>query len=509
MKKIFNTLIMIGVLAFSSMCFAETGMTPSISKYDDQCIMFATEDGTVNNRICGKIKVSNGSLTNNGDGTWSLNVGASGAGDLKADGTIPLTANWDVGNFDLILKNLTGDGTIEGAILTEGGIGVYNINQSDAVYEVLLNNEAGLYSVLSDVSDFVQGGEVNSIDSDMYVDDSIDDAHLNTGTGASQISAVDFPIADAGTIITATEIEGALQENRTAIDLNSLKVTYPGSADATELNILDGATLSTIEINYVDGVTSDIQTQINGKEGTLTHSAGLRGVLSDESGTGVAIFGGGDIGAGVATTPSADDDDTSIATTAYVQGEINGAGGTNLSCSGGHCNVDDFAIKKNIDDATTGSISIDSNTKKLYMGDSQDASIYSDGTDMILDDANIDPVTLQAIADYKGGWGFEDPEDTDDFKTIDYRESGSFDVTLGAIFCETDTGTVNFDLQIDDGTPADVNGTDIVCTSSGVLDSSLGGDVSFDAGDKIDLAITSVSGTPGNIKIFWFGKKKN
>ena len=37
------------------------------------------------------------------------------------------------------------------------------------------------------------------------------------------------------------------------------------AATATELNILDGATLSTTELNYVDGVTSAIQTQIDTK----------------------------------------------------------------------------------------------------------------------------------------------------------------------------------------------------------------------------------------------------
>ena len=44
--------------------------------------------------------------------------------------------------------------------------------------EGTLTNEAGLYAALGDVTDFVQGGEVNSIDSDMYVDGSIDAAHL-------------------------------------------------------------------------------------------------------------------------------------------------------------------------------------------------------------------------------------------------------------------------------------------------------------------------------------------
>lgn len=37
------------------------------------------------------------------------------------------------------------------------------------------------------------------------------------------------------------------------------------TADAAEINILDGATISTTEINYIDGVTSSIQTQLDGK----------------------------------------------------------------------------------------------------------------------------------------------------------------------------------------------------------------------------------------------------
>ena len=44
------------------------------------------------------------------------------------------------------------------------------------------------------------------------------------------------------------------------------------TASVSELNILDGATLSTTELNYVDGVTSAIQTQLNGKQDTLTQT---------------------------------------------------------------------------------------------------------------------------------------------------------------------------------------------------------------------------------------------
>lgn len=51
-------------------------------------------------------------------------------------------------------------------------------------------------------------------------------------------------------------------------------------------------------------------------------SANLRTALSDESGTGAAIFAGGNIGAATATTPAGGDNDTSVATTAYVQTEL-------------------------------------------------------------------------------------------------------------------------------------------------------------------------------------------
>lgn len=57
-------------------------------------------------------------------------------------------------------------------------------------------------------------------------------------------------------------------------------------------------------------------------EVVVNDSAGLRGALSDESGTGAALFAGGALGAATATTPAANDDDTSVATTEYVQDEL-------------------------------------------------------------------------------------------------------------------------------------------------------------------------------------------
>ena len=51
-------------------------------------------------------------------------------------------------------------------------------------------------------------------------------------------------------------------------------------------------------------------------------SANLRSALTDETGTGAAVFAGGAIGAATATTAGADDNSTLVATTAYVQAEL-------------------------------------------------------------------------------------------------------------------------------------------------------------------------------------------
>ena len=39
--------------------------------------------------------------------------------------------------------------------------------------------------------------------------------------------------------------------------------TLLGAVSATEIAILDGATVTTAELNYMDGVTSNVQTQLN------------------------------------------------------------------------------------------------------------------------------------------------------------------------------------------------------------------------------------------------------
>ena len=94
------------------------------------------------------------------------------------------------------------------------------------------------------------------------------------------------------TDVTATKDEVNELHEGTAVKNDFIKL-HSVTADASELNILDGATLTTTELNYVNGVTSAIQTQLNGKEPTITGAATTitssnltknRAVISNNSG---------------------------------------------------------------------------------------------------------------------------------------------------------------------------------------------------------------------------------
>lgn len=77
-------------------------------------------------------------------------------------------------------------------------------------------------------------------------------------------------IADInGVTATLTEInyvDGVTSAIQTQLDAKAETLGDLGvTSTASELNILDGATLTTTELNYVDGVTSDVQTQLDAK----------------------------------------------------------------------------------------------------------------------------------------------------------------------------------------------------------------------------------------------------
>ncbi len=156
-------------------------------------------------------------------------------------------ANWSALGDDYKVKVSTND-TITDFLwskLTEGdGIDfTHNNEYGDA--DIIISGEvatSGNKGIASFAPVFnVIAGSVN------LATDGITDLYIDWGTGVYEVSAVDLLIADAGIIITATEVEGALQENRTAIDLNTDKTiddtaynegTWNANTDAATKNAI-------------------------------------------------------------------------------------------------------------------------------------------------------------------------------------------------------------------------------------------------------------------------------
>ena len=104
----------------------------------------------------------------------------------------------------------------------------------------------------------------------------------------------------AGQVYFDTVASALFVYNGTAWEASALSGV---TSDAAELNILDGATLSTTELNYVDGVTSAIQTQIDTKAPLASPTFTGTPTLPTDT---------------VATTQTAADSSTKLATTAFV-----------------------------------------------------------------------------------------------------------------------------------------------------------------------------------------------
>ena len=93
----------------------------------------------------------------------------------------------------------------------------------------------------------------------------------------------------------------------------------------------------------------------------------------------------------------------------------------------------------------------------------------------------------------------EDPDANDDLLSI-FRNCSASDYTLTEIWAESDQ-TVTFNLQVDDGSPADVNGADLAPAAGQAEDTSLEGDATLAVDEELDLKITSVANTPTWVSI--------
>jgi len=212
-----------------------------------------------------------------------------------------------------------------------------------------------------------------------------------TTTGVGSFGSLDI----SGNV----DVDGTLETD--ALSIASTAVT----ATAAELNILDGVTSTTAELNILDGVTSTAS-EINLLDGSTANTVVNSKAVVYGSGGQVAVTSlSGVLANGVtATTQSASDNSTKVATTAYVDAQVgtsdtlaevlangNTTGSTNIVVSNGQ------SITTNtIAETTSGSgVTIDG---VLIKDNAITASGEIDGGSLdISGDADIDG-TLEADA---------------------------------------------------------------------------------------------------------------
>ena len=125
---------------------------------------------------------------------------------------------------------------------------------------------------------------------------------VNGETGTVVLGAADIDIADSGSIITGTEVEAALQENRTAINLNTAKVSVPAGTDGQMIQY------SGTDATAVDSISS-IAFNMGGTRANLLYNTGVPLTIGDSVALGTAEIASGacatnvsDTATGVATT---------------------------------------------------------------------------------------------------------------------------------------------------------------------------------------------------------------
>ena len=118
----------------------------------------------------------------------------------------------------------------------------------------------------------IGGTNITSTASELNILDGVTSttAELNILDGVTA-NATELNILDG---VTSTTAELNILDGVTA-DATELNILDGVTSTTAELNILDGVTATTTELNYVDGVTSAIQTQIDGKQATVTAGDGL------------------------------------------------------------------------------------------------------------------------------------------------------------------------------------------------------------------------------------------
>tara|TARA_R100000734_G_scaffold680_8_gene863 strand:+ start:541 stop:2505 length:1965 start_codon:yes stop_codon:yes gene_type:complete len=136
------------------------------------------------------------------------------------------------------------------------------------------------------------GSNVQAYDADL---DNLSGCQSGGSAALAALTSTEIQILDGATV-TTSELNILDGVTATASELNILDGV---TATATELNLLDGVTATTTELNHTDGVTSNIQTQLDAKQASnaqltelATMGANTASALADLTQSEVQILDG-------------------------------------------------------------------------------------------------------------------------------------------------------------------------------------------------------------------------
>lgn len=261
-----------------------------------------TDNPWADNEVADNITLTNLSQVSDAEEAVEDFIGAGMSGNTET--RIAVTYQDADGTFDFVVDDMTADTTLDEKEVEDYAGGMFTGNteirctvtyqDADGTIDVVVDDMTGDTTLTEEeVEDFVGGmlgGTETRIsvtyqdatnDIDFVVDDMNDDVPDAGDFGAAADLDANGEVADDShnhvysNIDTTTSANWAKivsDETGTGAWVFGTAPTFTtsitiGSAgiDETELEILDGATLTTTELNYVDGVTSAIQTQLGAK----------------------------------------------------------------------------------------------------------------------------------------------------------------------------------------------------------------------------------------------------
>ena len=269
---------------------------------------------------------------NAGDGyvqtVANITVGTTGVvwTQFSGAGAVPLATISSVGiaSFPTAQFSVSGAGAVQidnlsGALITTGTVADGRI--ASALTSKTYN---GLTLTAASTGFTVAGGTTSKT---LTVSNTLtlagtDSSTLNIGAGGTLGSAA-FTATSAYLAAGVTSLPSVTSVNSTTIPNAATLLVSGGALGTPSSGTLTNAT--GLPVAGISNLGANVGAFL-----ITPSSANLRAALSDESGSGALVFAGGDIGAATATTATAGNSSTLVATTAFVATAVAASGGSGV-----------------------------------------------------------------------------------------------------------------------------------------------------------------------------------